>query len=68
MVVLLGERYKMVAALKKGNNLKDILVHSRLGAVNQRKPVRTQETFVKGMGRGVPNHSSNSTQQEELFT
>lgn len=68
MVVLLVERYRMAPAFKKGKNLKDILVHSRLGPVNQRKPVRTQETIVRGTGRGVPNHTSNSTQQQELLT
>lgn len=68
MVVLLVERYKMAPAFKKGKNLKDILVHRGLGPVNQRKPVRTQETIMRGTGRGVTNLTSNSTQQQELFT
>lgn len=33
----LGEWYRVVAAFKKGKNLKDMLVHSRLGPTNQRR-------------------------------
>jgi len=43
----------MVAAYKRGKNLEDFLVHSKMGPITGISPSKTQATFVRGRKRTV---------------
>jgi len=49
----LENSFRMVAAYKRGRDLRDILVHSRLGPTNNRILEKTQDILVRGRQRGV---------------
>lgn len=49
----LGEQCRVVAAYKRGRNLWDTLVHSKMIPINKLAPSKTHDTLVRGANRTV---------------